>query len=713
MQFLHPAFLLGVGAVAVPILIHLVFKMRARVVLFPSIRFLRQVDRQVARRQKLRDLLLLALRCLALLLLALALAGPVYKPSGGAAGSAGAAVVVVLDDSYSLRLLDAEGPLFTRARSLARAILQSLRPGDAACVLTSRREPRMSRDPGALAAALDGLEPSMGDGTLRPLVDAGLRLLRKTDAAQRELYIVSDFQRRAADLERVDWDVPDFTAVLVPVASPRRDNLTVEALEQISPFATPGAPFRVRVAVANRGPEASGKSMKIRVDDRTAAEPMVFVPAGSTATVAADLLLDRAGWRSVSAELDDDALNADNRRWLAVDVRPSLRVLLVRPEASGALSRGFYVERALNPGGAADTGVQVVSADPSQASDFDLSGFAAAFFADAVPSNGSAVRRVRAYVAEGGSAVFVAGPAMDPAEFDGLAAADGAGEGPLLPVRFAGPVGDERDPQTYQSIRDVDVHHPVFARLQRGATPIDWGAAAFYRIMNLELQDAENARAIARFSSGSPAIVEHRYGNGRVVLIASSLHTDTTTLPVKVGFVPLLHSLVAYLTMPERPEGLRVGEPLRLMLPARAAPETARLHRTPMAAKDVHAAISGGVAIYDFGTASVPGVVTFEWLVPERIASRMAAVNVNPEEGALDYADPAQVVPGARRIRTADELAALLPTIRHGRNWGAVLLVLVLITALAEALLANRFAFGSLRTRSEAPQGWRVARRSV
>src|SRR5579862_1758943 len=162
MSFLHPLFLFGALAVAVPIIIHYVFKMKAPIVLFPSVRFLRQVDRQVAKRQKLQELLLLLLRCLALLLLALALAGPVIKPLGNLPGSAGTAAVIVLDDSYSMSALDAGGLIFARAKGLAATILNTFHPGDSAGIFTSRRPAALQRDLTALEAELNDLQPSMG-----------------------------------------------------------------------------------------------------------------------------------------------------------------------------------------------------------------------------------------------------------------------------------------------------------------------------------------------------------------------------------------------------------------------------------------------------------------------------------------------------------------------------------------------------------------------
>ncbi len=495
MHFLHPFFLLGLGAVSVPVVIHLVFKMKARVVPFPSVRFLQQVDRKVARRQKIRELLILLLRCLALAFLALGLAGPVIKPSGGSLGSSGTAAVVVLDDSYSMGMLDAEGPIFARAKGLTRSILGTLQAGDAAGLITSRRAPAMSRDPAGLAALLDKMEPSPGAATLGPAVKAAVKLLRQTPAAQRELYVVSDFQQRAADFQDADLQGPDFAAVLVPVASARRDNLSIAALDPLSPFATTDAPFRIRVVLANRGPESVGRNLKVRVDDLVVAEQMIFTPARGTAAVAANLRFDRAGWKTVAAELENDSVPADNRRLLPVQVRSQLGALLAREGVEGALPRSFYVEKALNPGGPANTGVRVATCGPAALGEIDLADFAVVFLVECVPPAEASGAALRAYVAAGGSLVIAAGPNMDPKAFNDALGADDE-LGPLSPAAFAGALGSEHDPASYQSIKEVDPRHPVFARL---------GAL---------LPDREDGARRARGRPGPGALRERRRGRG-------------------------------------------------------------------------------------------------------------------------------------------------------------------------------------------------------
>src|SRR5215212_10303416 len=101
MNFLAPAFFAGLAAIAVPVIIHLIHRERKVVVEFPSLMFLQRIPYRSVRRQKLRHLLLLLMRSLALALLVAAFARPFFERRRAAITSTGAREVVVLLDRSS------------------------------------------------------------------------------------------------------------------------------------------------------------------------------------------------------------------------------------------------------------------------------------------------------------------------------------------------------------------------------------------------------------------------------------------------------------------------------------------------------------------------------------------------------------------------------------------------------------------------------------
>src|ERR687894_1726341 len=99
MSFLNPLFLLGLAAVAVPVLVHLVRRTRARRVEFPALVFVRQVPQRTIRRRTLHNLLLLLLRCLAVLLIVIAFTRPFFSGGKGARDNTAAGATVILIDN--------------------------------------------------------------------------------------------------------------------------------------------------------------------------------------------------------------------------------------------------------------------------------------------------------------------------------------------------------------------------------------------------------------------------------------------------------------------------------------------------------------------------------------------------------------------------------------------------------------------------------------
>ncbi|MBE3068626.1 MAG: BatA domain-containing protein, partial [Planctomycetes bacterium] len=130
MTLLAPWFLIGLLAVAIPLILHLRRSRRAQKIVFSTTQFFDEQFIRSARRARVQDLLLLALRMALLALFVLALAQPLIRTPGlaGLIGGGGRRVAIVLDDSASMTAAGERGTLFDRARAGALAILDELSP---------------------------------------------------------------------------------------------------------------------------------------------------------------------------------------------------------------------------------------------------------------------------------------------------------------------------------------------------------------------------------------------------------------------------------------------------------------------------------------------------------------------------------------------------------------------------------------------------------
>src|SRR5437867_3310801 len=136
MAFLNPLLLFGIGAVSVPIVIHLLTKRKIKRVVWAAMQFLRPVVQRNQRRINLEDLILLALRCLLLMLLALALARPALRKAGAFFSGRGAqTAVIAIDNSASMSATDGVSSRFEKAKKAAEQLIDALPAGSSAAVL--------------------------------------------------------------------------------------------------------------------------------------------------------------------------------------------------------------------------------------------------------------------------------------------------------------------------------------------------------------------------------------------------------------------------------------------------------------------------------------------------------------------------------------------------------------------------------------------------
>lgn len=144
MQFLFPGFLAALAVIAIPVIIHLFYFRRFRRVYFTNVRFLKEVKEETSNRQKLRNLLVLLMRALAIAAMVLAFAQP-FIPLQDGLKKGQKAVSVYIDNSFSMNALSQDAPLVELARQRARDIIAAYSVEDRFQVLTNDFEGRDQR----------------------------------------------------------------------------------------------------------------------------------------------------------------------------------------------------------------------------------------------------------------------------------------------------------------------------------------------------------------------------------------------------------------------------------------------------------------------------------------------------------------------------------------------------------------------------------------
>ncbi len=333
--FLSPLFLIGALAAAVPIALHL-FRRRTEVVIdFPSVRLLTRAPVQQHRSRRLRELILLALRVAALVLLAVSFARP-YVARAIASVTAPITVVAV-DTSLSL---SAPGQM-TQARAAAKQAVQAA-PGSHAVALVSFADAATvvvpaTTDRGAVLAAIDGLQAGPGGTRYRTAFARAAELIGDRDG---HVVTITDVQQAGWEAND-DGGLPQGVTSDVKVIPPPRGNLAVTFADRRE-----GA---VVATVQNYGADAVRAPVHLVVNGTSVANAEVQVAALAAVDVRLAADLPSSGAASVVV---DDAVGyqGDNVRYLVLDPPPALSLAVIVADPAGTTS-GMYVERALSVAG--------------------------------------------------------------------------------------------------------------------------------------------------------------------------------------------------------------------------------------------------------------------------------------------------------------------------------------------------------------------------
>jgi len=619
-----PAIAIG-GAVLAggPVLIHILFRWRYQVIEFAAFRFLLESRRRSRQRLRLEELILIALRVLACLLVGLALAN-IRSPEATGGADAPTAHVFVLDDSMSMgQVLRAEtlygkavahvlGRIAAASEADRVAIVSACRPG-AAAPTGPGLLPAGEAKRGELAARLKGSAPT----DLRADFPAAIKAAAALIASRQQrmpvrLYVVSDFRRAdfagpAAGAVRgalAAMDPASVDLLLLDFGLPCETNLTVEQVAPGRSIVVAGASTPMRVTVRNTARRATAAG-RLEVNVGEAALPVQPVPPlapGQRAEVEFACTFEAPSSASVRVALPGDDLPADSTRVLALPVRDALRVLIV--DGSGSPgdpnSASFALANALDPSGSGAFGrrVEVRAADTWGAA--TLSAYDLVILTnvrDFPPARGAdggttypAVRALEDYVRAGGGLVIFAGERLGTAFYNGPLYADGRGLCPLPladgPPRRAGGEGFVRlnaasiaEEPMLRVLSEKGANFARFLRFSRymAALRPDAGAGA--------APDAP--RVLAEFSDGSPAVARRTCGKGTVVMWYASPQTSWTNWPKDLSFLPAMNDMAWQLARTaENIHDDVTGRSIGYTLPGRLSGALSAVLKTPAYPKE-------------------------------------------------------------------------------------------------------------------------------
>jgi len=601
--------LLGMLLGVVPIIIHLVNRRRAKLRRFAAIEFLLMSDKRLARRLKLKQMLVLALRVALILALAFALAKPYLDPdtAPGREVSEPGAIAILIDDSASMQATDESGErAIERALAEARSLIEAGGPRTSFAVVAMGAParlltPGLTYDHQVATRALAQIEsagPSGRGADLDGAMSEAGRILSESGERERRIHVLSDMAAHAWKPLASGWTWVPVTSLDVrnngdkpegeASTTPNLATMDVRVGDPGAANAAGDQALEVTAQVSNYGLAEASATVELKLGSTVAAE-VVTVPAGGSREVPFKVTWTPGvsqGSVTVAAS-SVNRLDQDDAFYFVVGARRSVQALVVNgsPRSTDWLDELFFLRAALASTAPGETPIDARVVQTSELTTARVDAADVVVLANVGTLTKEQQLLLEQFTERGGGVFITAGDQWaggDAVEAGSPAAANTAGPvgqvnasyGRLLPfpvreIKSVGKPGDPRAVLSSLGIASVDFTHPIF-KIFDGVEDASLFKAHVLSHVLVDTEGRPDAKVLASFTGGIPALVEAPLGRGRVVLLTTTVDRDWADLALRTSFPPLMQRICAYLARTlERPggPGIVVGEEAHVQVP--------------------------------------------------------------------------------------------------------------------------------------------------
>ncbi|HRG27369.1 MAG TPA: BatA domain-containing protein [Chitinophagales bacterium] len=312
MQFLYPAFLFGLLALAIPVIIHLFNFRRFKTVYFTNVRFLKNIQEETATKSRLKHILVLISRMLAITFLVLAFAQPFIPSEQSANKATKKAVSIYIDNSFSMEAVNNDEQLLNIAKRKAEEIVNGYTIDDQFQLLTNDMEAKHQRlvSKEEMLQMITQVQRTPEVRSLSEIVKRQRDILNRDKAqSQKNIYAISDFQKNAAGFE----NDTTLNINLVHLKGKDQRNLAVDSVWFAGPVQILNQPIQLCYTISNYGEdEITNAPVTLKLNEQIKSIADITIPPSSKITDTMTFTLNEAGWYNGELGVKDYPVTFDD-----------------------------------------------------------------------------------------------------------------------------------------------------------------------------------------------------------------------------------------------------------------------------------------------------------------------------------------------------------------------------------------------------------------
>jgi hypothetical protein len=538
MKFVHPEMLWGLTALAVPILVHLFNFRKFKKVMFSNVNFLKEIKLETQSKSKLKHLLILLTRMLALTAIVFAFAQPYLPQPGMTAKPGGNAVSIYIDNSFSMQGAGRDGRLLELAKNKALEIVEAFAISDKFQLLTSDFEGRHQRlvSKEEMTDLIQEVDISPVTRTMSEVASRQRDALLTSGLDNKRSFLLTDLQLTVTNPEAITNDT-SIRFTVVPEIPEVQRNVFIDSVWFETPVRQLNQPEILHARIVNTGNESmESLPIQLMINGTQKSVATAIVPALGKTETSITYTNTESGFKQCSLVLDDASITKDDAFYFSYAIAPQIHVLEVKGTdvSEGAVQAvfgddPFYAFSSMNEG----------TIDFSQ---FGKQEFIVLNQLRNVSSGLSA--ELDKFIKAGGSILIIPGKEIILNDYDALLTSWNLGH-------LQGKQSAEN------RVSDVNYEHYIFKEAFRKSDGnVDLPQSMAHYVLNISA--GSTAEPMMRFQDGSPFMVSGKVELGRVYFVSVSLNTDESNF-IRHAFFPAALIRMAEYSQPTQPLAYTLG----------------------------------------------------------------------------------------------------------------------------------------------------------
>lgn len=627
MTFLNPAVLFGLLAASIPIIIHLLNLRKLKKIDFSTLQFLKELQKNKIRKIKIKQWLLLALRVLIILAIVTAFARPtiVGVSIGGTTSAAKTTAVFILDDTFSMSVVDQNGSYFNQAKEAIKNILTQFEEGDEfGLVLVSHQpdEIEMTSNLNKFVQEVDATNISYASGKLNNSIIKAAELIGEAKNFNKEIYVLTDFQKGRLANEDEIIDLKEQLGEQVRLytfnySGKEVFNFGIDDLKLNTQIFEKDKPVKFEATLKNYSERTKDNLVvSLFINGERLAQQSINLNSGESKIANLEASARNFGYNDAIIEIEEDDIIQDNKRYTSFFISEKIPVLILADDINDTK----LIEAALKS--VSEKGYfDITIKKTEQISGVSLNNFQVIILLS--DNFGNASVKLNQFLSSGKGIIIFPPSENGSSGFNSSLNSIGITSAGSFVKLEAG-----------QSIHfsETDFNHPLFENIFMDEKKKQIESPEIFSYF--KINPGGKGKSIIKLQDESSFLSEYSICDGKVLLFSSSPVFSWSDFPIKGIFAPLVTKSVMYLSAYNKNEvNYFAGETINVNVAERTLPQI-KIVRPDKSEDFINIDENQTSDFISYAATSLAG--NYEFLSGEKLLAS-ANVNTDPAESVTEY----------------------------------------------------------------------------